>query len=224
MSGVSQERVIDERHPLNVLIGGWRGLIESVTPPIVFVLTYYVAGRYTDRALTIAIIVVLVVAAFLAMLRIVRKERPIRILTVVLGVGVGAMFAATSGNAVDYFWAAVLGNVATALCFALSILWRWPLLGLIVGPMLGTGRRWRQDPDLLRAYSRASWLWVLLSVVRAAVRIPFIFAGSLGVLATLPIVFYGLVALTIAGSWLVIKRTLPPGHPGILHPVVSDAT
>lgn len=220
---MSGEPEIDDRHPLNILIGGWRGLIESVTPPILFVLSYYLAGNYTDHALTIAIVVVLVTAAVLALLRIIRKERPIRILTVVLGVGIGAMFAATSGNAVDYFWAAVLGNIATAIAFALSILWRWPLLGLIVGPLLGTGRQWRQDPDLLRAYSRASWLWVILSIVRAAVRIPFIFAGWLGVLATLPIVFYGLVALTIAGSWIVIKRTLPPGHPGIRSPVIPSA-
>ena len=104
-----QDRPIDDRHPLNVIIGGWRGLIESVLPPVLFVLTYYVAGRYSDHALSIAIVVVLLVAALLAMLRVIRKERPIRILTVVLGVGVGAMFAATSGNAVDYFWAAVLG-------------------------------------------------------------------------------------------------------------------
>jgi len=210
-----QERPIDDRHPLNVLIGGWRGLIESVLPPVLVVLTYYVAGRYSDHALSIAIVVVLLVAALLAMLRVIRKERPIRILTVVLGVGVGAMFAATSGNAVDYFWAAVLGNVATAIAFALSILWRWPLLGVIVGPLMGTGRRWREDPDLLKAYSRASWLWV---------RIPLILHDWLGALAVAPVFFYGLVTLTIAGSWVVIKRTLPPGHPGIRHPVLPKAT
>jgi hypothetical protein len=185
-----------------------------------FVLTYYVAGRYSDHALSIAIVVVLLTAALLAILRVIRKERPIRILTVVLGVGVGAMFAATSGNAVDYFWAAVLGNVATAIAFALSILWRWPLLGVIVGPLMGTGRRWREDPDLLKAYSRASWLWVILSVVRALVRIPLILNDWLGALAVAPVFFYGLVTLTIAGSWIVIKRTLPPGHPGIRHPVL----
>ena len=219
-----QDRPIDDRHPLNVLIGGWRGLIESVLPPVLFVLTYYVAGRYSDHALSIAIVVVLLVAALLAMLRVIRKERPIRILTVVLGVGVGAMFAATSGNAVDYFWAAVLGNVATAIAFALSILWRWPLLGVIVGPLMGTGRRWREDPDLLKAYSRASWLWVILSVVRALVRIPLILNDWLGALAVAPVFFYGLVTLTIAGSWVVIKRTLPPSHPGIRHPVLPTVT
>lgn len=32
--------------------------------------------------------------------------------------------------------------------------------------------RWRKDPDLLKAYSKASWLWVLLNVVRAAVQVP----------------------------------------------------
>jgi hypothetical protein len=43
---------------------------------------------------------------------------------------------------------------------AVSIAVRWPLLGLVVGTALGQRTRWRRDPDLLRGYRRASWVWV----------------------------------------------------------------
>jgi hypothetical protein len=33
-----------------------------------------------------------------------------------------------------------------------------------------------------------------------------------------------LVAACVAVSWWVIRRTLPPGHPGLRHPVEPDAT
>jgi hypothetical protein len=203
-----------ERHPLQVLIGGPRGLIESIAPPILFVGTYLASGQN----LTIAIGAVLACAVILALLRVRRGERPIRILSVVLGICVAALFAAYSGRAADYFWGAVLANAASALAFAVSILWRWPLLGVIVGPLMGTGMRWRQDPDLLRAYARASWLWVALSVFRAVVQVPLILDDQLIALAVIRIGFYFLVVAVVFGSWVVIKRSLPADHPGIRHP------
>ena len=83
--------------------------------------------------------------------------------------------------------------------------------------------RWRQDPDLMRAYSRASWLWVLLNVVRAVAQVPLIRGEDLWALAAIRPIFYLLVILTILGSWAIIKRTLPPGHPGIRHPRIPGA-
>jgi predicted alpha/beta hydrolase len=207
---------IDDRHPLNVLIGGWRGFIESVAPPVLFVGTYIA----TSRNLTIALVVVLGCAVVLAALRLRRHERPIRVVSVLLGVSIAALFAARTGQAADYFWGAVLANAASALAFAISILVRWPLLGVVVGPVLGTGMRWRKDPDLLRAYSRASWLWVLLNVVRAVLQVPLILGGQLVALAGIRGLFYLLVIAVVFGSWAIIKRTLPADHPGIRHPRV----
>jgi lysylphosphatidylglycerol synthetase-like protein (DUF2156 family) len=207
------EAAANDRHPLNVLIGGPRGLIESVAPPLLFVATYLLFG------LTASILVVMSVAGLLAILRLRRREMPIRIVSIVLGISIAATVAATTGRAADYFWVAVLSNIASGLAFAISVFVRWPLLGVIVGPLLGTGMRWRKDPDLLRAYSRATWLWVLLCAVRAIVRVPFIQQDNLAVLGfVLPFVFYGLVIAVVFASWWVIKRTLPADHPGIRRP------
>jgi hypothetical protein len=75
--------------------------------------------------------------------------------------------------------------------------------------------RWRADPDLMRAYSRASWLWVALNLIRAAVQVPLIEGENLWALAAVRPVFYVLVLATIWLSWVVIRRSLPADHPGV---------
>ena len=119
-------------------------------------------------------------------------------------------------------WPRVLLNVLSALAFVIGNLVRWPLLGVIVGPIAGTGMRWRRDPILVRAYSRGSWLWVLLNLVRAAVLLPLIASNALWGLAATGAFFYGLVIATVLGSWLLINRSIPSDHPGLRSPQSPD--
>jgi hypothetical protein len=189
-------------------------------PTVLFVLAYFASGSN----LGVAVGVALGVAVLLAGLKIFRGERPIRVVTGLLGVAVAALWAAYSDDPLGFFQVRVLANILSALAFAISIVIRRPLIGIIVGPLLGTGMRWRQDPDLLRGYSRATWLWVILSLVRATIQVPLIAAGQLAWLGATPFLFYGLVALTVAGSWWVMKRTLPAGHPGIRHPRIPESS
>jgi hypothetical protein len=211
--------VSEARHPLSALIGGPRGAIEGMAPPIVFVLAYALSGSQLAWAIGAALVIALLLASW----RLLRGERPVRVVGALLVVALGALVAAYTGNAVAYFWPLVLANVVSALAFAVSILVRWPLLGVIVGPIAGTRMRWRSDPDLLRAYSRASWLWVGLNLIRAAVQVPLIEGENLWALAAVRPVFYLLVLGTIWLSWVVIKRSLPAGHPGIRTVRVAQA-
>jgi hypothetical protein len=207
-------------HPLKALIGGPRGAIEGMLPPVVFVVVYI---AFSDN-LTYAVIAAVVTGVVLAILRLIRGEKPVRVVGALLVVAFAAFVAYYTGSAVAYFWPLVLANFASALAFAFSILIRWPLLGVIVGPIMGTGMRWRQDPELLRAYSRASWLWVLLNIIRGVVQIPLIQGEDLWALAAIRPVFYVLVIITVLLSWVIIKRALPTDHPGIRHPRSADGT
>jgi len=202
-----------ERHPLSVLLGGPWGAVESMAPTVLFVLGYFASGNN----LLIAVVLSLGVALVLAIAKVVRGEKAVRVITGLLGVAVAALFAAYQDDPLGFFQIRVLANILSALAFALSILIKRPLMGVIIGPIMGTGMRWRKDPDLLRAYSRVTWLWVILSLVRAAIQIPLIQNNQLAWLGATPFLFYGLVALTIAASWWVIRRTLPSDHPGIRH-------
>jgi intracellular septation protein A len=187
-----------------------------MAPTVLFVLAYFASGS----SLAVAVGVALGVALVLAGVKLARREKPVRVLSGLLGVAVAALFAAYQDDPMGFFEIRVLANILSALAFVISIIVRRPLMGVIIGPLMGTGMRWRQDPDLLKAYSRVTWLWAILSLVRAAIQIPLIQSGQLAWLGATPFLFYGLVAITIAASWWVIQRTLPADHPGIRHPRV----
>jgi hypothetical protein len=131
-------------------------------------------------------------------------------------VAVAAAVAARTGRAEDYFLPSLLANVAAALIWAASIVAGWPLLGVIVGAAAGQRTRWRGDSDLVRGYSRASWIWTASFVLRAAVMTPLYLGGDVLALGVAKVVLgWPMVLVVIWLSWLTIRRTLPPGHPGL---------
>ncbi len=206
-----------EPNPLHDLLGGRRGALESALPSVVFVTVYLLSGSHLVWALSTA----LGVAAVLAALRLMRREKPVRVLGGLAGVAIAAVVAARTGNAADYFLPSLLANVASALIWAVSIVARWPLLGVIIGFGIGQKTAWRQDPDLIRAYSRASWIWAGSFLVRAGVNLPLYLTDNLvGLGISRVLLGWPMVLLVIAGSWWAIRRSLPPDHPGIMHPMV----
>lgn len=203
------------RNPLHDLLGGRRGAIESALPSVVFVTTYLVSGS----SLSVALPGALATAAVLAALRIARREKPVRVLGGLVAVSIAALVAARTGNAADYFLPSLLANIASALIWAFSILAGWPLLGVILGFALGQRTRWRADPDLLRAYSRASWIWAASFLVRAGVNTPLYLSDNLVGLGIARVLLgWPMVLGVIAASWWLIRRSLPDDHPGIMHP------
>lgn len=204
-------------NPLHELLGGRRGALESALPSVVFVTTYLLTGSNLLYGLAAA----LTVAAALAVLRLLRREKPVRVLAGLAGVGIAAVVAARTGNAVDYFLPSLLANVASALVWAVSIMARWPLLGVIIGFAVGQKTAWRADPDLMRAYSKASWIWAGSFLVRAGVNTPLYLTDNLVGLGVSRVVLgWPMVLGVIAASWWAIRRTLPEDHPGIMHPRV----
>jgi hypothetical protein len=137
-----------------------------------------------------------------------------------LGVAVAALVALYTGRAADFFLIQIVTNAASALAWAVSIVIRWPLLGVVVGTLLGQRTAWRRDPDLLRGYQRASWAWVAQYLVRLAVFLPLYFADAVIALGIARVVLtWPLVAVCVAVSWPLVRTALPDGHPGLRHPV-----
>jgi hypothetical protein len=202
------------------VLGGRGGAVDATVPVVAFVGAFAIADAsgWASPVVWAAGAAVLV-GAVVAVVRLVRGGRPRAVLFGLLGVAVAALVAMYTGRAVDFFLVQIVSNAASALVWAVSIVVRWPLLGLVVGTVLGQRTRWRHDPDLVRGYQRASWVWVGQYLVRLAVFIPLYAADAvvaLGIART--VLTWPLVALCVALSWPVLRSALPPGHAGLRHP------
>ena len=75
MSDPEQTTFAGADNPLRSLIGGPQGAIESVLPPLVFVVTYAATGDNLLLAASAATVFGLILAG----LRVARGERPVRV-------------------------------------------------------------------------------------------------------------------------------------------------
>jgi hypothetical protein len=183
-------------------IGGVRGVIESVVPYLIFSLVYA-----ATKDLRTSIITSLMPVVILVIWRLIARETLVQAFSGVLVIALGAWFAHRSGDAVKFFLPNILKNAGLAVLYLVSILARWPLIGVVVGPVTGELFAWRDDPPRLRAYQLATWLWVGLFVVRLAVQLPLYLAENVTLLGTLNATLLGipLFAVTIWLSWLVLR-------------------
>lgn len=202
------------------VLGGRGGAVEATVPVLAFALGWLGAGLLGSTApVAWGGGAAVLVAAVIAGLRLRAGRPPRAVVFGLLGVALAAVIALSTGNAADFFLVRIVGNALSALAWAVSIVIRWPLLGVVVGTLLGQRTRWRRDPHLLRGYQRASWVWAAQYVVRLAVFLPLYSAGAVVALAAAQVVLtWPLVALCVLASWPLVRSALPAGHQGIRHP------
>jgi hypothetical protein len=191
-------------------IGGPVGVVETSLPGVVYVLAYAISGSDTTLSAGVALAVALV----LAVLRLARRETPRHAFSGLLGVAIAAFVATRSGRAEDFYLPGLLLNAAYAAAFLISIAVRRPLVGLIAGSISGEGTSWREDPQRMRSFARASWLWVGLFLTRLSVQLPLYFAGAvvaLGVARTA--MGIPLFAIGIWLTWRLVRRMPAPPPP-----------
>jgi hypothetical protein len=183
-------------------MGGPQGIADSSLPALLFVIVYTLFGNDIQTAGIAAV----ALGGVIAVVRLIRGESARFALTGFFGVALAAFIASRSGRAEDFFLPGLLLNAGYALVYLVSILVRWPLIGVLVGPLVGEGMTWRRDPDKVRLYGRASWVWFGMFIVRLAVQLPLYLAGSvvaLGIAKTamgLPV-----FALALWLTYLILK-------------------
>lgn len=185
-------------------LGGARGIADSSLPALAFVIAYTVNGNDLGMAIRIAI----GLGALIAVVRMVRREPLQFALAGFAGVALAAFVASRTGKAEDFFLPGLLLNLGYGLAYLVSIAVRWPLLGVFLGPLTGEGMSWREDPAKVRAYTRASWIWVGVFALRLAVQLPLYFAGALLALGIAKTAM-GLPIFLIAAwlSYLVLRES-----------------
>ena len=165
-------------------VGGWRGMVDSGLPTVIFITVYVINARQLVPALVAAIAAGVLLAGY----RLVRRERLQQVLTGFLGLAIAAGFSAWTGQAENFFLPGLITNIAYGTAFVVSILVRWPLLGLAMGYLTGDGISWRRDKRLMRTYSAASWIWVGVFFGRLAVQVPLYLAAAVELLGVARVV------------------------------------
>jgi len=187
------------------LLGGPRGLVDAGLPGAVFGVVYGLTGRHLATALAVA----LGCGALLFVVGLIQRRPVTQALTGLVGVGVMAGAALLTHKASNFYLPSILKNAGYALAYLLSVVVRWPLLGLLLGPLMGEGLGWRQDPRRLRAYSQASLVWAAMFALRLAIQLPLYLSGRVAALGVAGVLL-GIPPFLAAGwATLVILRRTP---------------
>ena len=186
-------------------LGGWAGIIESSVPPSAFLAVYAI---WQNAIAAVA------VAASLSLASIIRQllaKRPIS--QALVGAALTALSAwlalRTSNSAADYYLPGFYTNAGYGSVFLVSILVRWPILGVAIGFMKGWGLSWRKQRALLRRFNLVTGLWVGLFGLRLAVELPLYFAGNVQALGIAKLLLSTpMYALCIWFTWLATRSVI----------------
>lgn len=207
-----QEAVRAAAYEASILaaFGGKRGLAEVGLPSVLFVVVY-AATRRLDASLWAA----LATAAVLTVARLVKKDTLQHSLGGLAGVLVCAAVAKFTGQAKDFYLPGLLLNVGEAVIFSLSAALRWPVVGVLLGPVTGEMMAWREHPARLRAFTRSTWLLAAMFLVRVVIEVPLYLAGATTLLGVAKIVLgYPLYLAVAYVCWQIIRSApLPVAKP-----------
>ena len=188
-------------------LGGWGALLDIGLPWIAFLIVY----GASDHNLKLALLVAVVSGAAVVLLRLVRKQPLRNVVGGFVGVLISAWVANRSGRAEDVYLPGLLINLGYGLLYLLTVLFRWPLFGVLYGVITQTGTAWRKDPAMLKGFTRATLVFVGLFAIRLVVQVPLYLAGSLNALGIAKVgMGLPLYALALWLAYAVLRGSLPP--------------
>jgi hypothetical protein len=163
-------------------VGGIRGIIESVLPTLVFLVLHLIT-----KDVLISTLVPVGVAVVFIMVRAATRKPMTPAVTGALLLAGTAVLAIVTNKAENNFLPGIFINSAFAIGFLVSLIVRWPAVGLFVGLLLGERvEGWREIPAQRAAFTVATWIWTGMY--------------ALGV---------PLYALVLLATWFLIRSVLP---------------
>jgi len=182
-------------------IGGLRGMVDSGLPVVVFVLANVIGG------LRVGIWAAVAAAVLLIVVRLVRHETVQQAISGAFGVAIAAFIAWRMGQARGFFLLGIWRNLVYGAIFALSVVIRRPLVGVLWEYFEGNGRAWRSDRKLRRTYSAVTILWAAVFFARVIVQHFFYERNATGWLAGTSLAMgYPLLGLALAVTVLAVRR------------------
>ena len=186
-------------------MGGKLGIAETILPSVLFGSSFAITGQAL-----IAVSLAGGTSALFIVYRLITRRSASSALVGALAVGFAAWLALREGGqAVDYFIPGFITNGVYAIALLVSILVRWPLIGVLVELLRGQGTLWRKDRKIVTLYSLVTGLWVGFFSLRLAVQVPLYVSGSAELLAAArvamgPPLYAGVILVT----WLILRATV----------------
>ncbi|MGY0057831.1 DUF3159 domain-containing protein [Streptomyces sp. LZ34] len=187
--------------------GGVRGMVDTTVPGLVFVLLYTI-----KRDIHLAALAALGLTVLLALARLIRKETLKHAFSGVFGVAFGAIFAMMSGDAKNFYLPGMLYTLGLSIAYVLSAIFRYPLIGVLLGPMLKENLSWRtRNPGRFRAYTKATWAWGLILLAKSAILFPLYWWGDATQLGWVKVAL-GIppFLLCVYLTWIFLAKAPPP--------------
>jgi hypothetical protein len=187
-------------------IGGWSGALVTAVPTAVFVVVNVVA------TLRIAVLAAVGAALVLSAYRIARRQPVQQALSGLFGVVVAAVIAARTGETRGFFLLGIWTSFVYAVPFAVSVLLRRPLIGVLwefldPTPADADGRPWHKRRALLLAYTWATLAATLVFLSRGVVQATLYERNATGWLAVAKIAMsYPLFIAAVGFSFWVVQR------------------
>lgn len=187
--------------------GGVRGMIDMTLPGLVFIVTYNITHKVPAAAWA-----ALALSALFVVARLLKRETVQHAFSGVFGVAIGAWISMKTGKAENFYLPGLLWNVGYCIGLAVSALVRWPLIGIMLGPVTGEMFTWRKkNPGRLAAYTKATWAWVMIMGIKPLILFPLYFTHNVNLLGWLKVAL-GIPPLLLAMyvTWQILLKAPPP--------------
>ncbi|MFM9918186.1 DUF3159 domain-containing protein [Lacisediminihabitans sp. H27-G8] len=182
-------------------VGGVRGLVESILPGLAFLVLYA-----ATKNVALSVLVPVALAVLFVVVRLVTRTPITQAFAGIAGIAISAVLALISGRAEANFIPGIIINIASLSVLLLSILVRWPLIGVIVGFLTNETTQWREQKAKRRVLYLTTWLWAGLFALRLAVEVPLYLAKEAEWLAGVKLLLgIPLYAGMLWVTWLLVR-------------------
>ena len=179
---MSTNENMGEKELLSKAIGGWRGLIDSALPSMLFILIFVF-----QQDLNNALIAALILGGILLLIRLFERKPLTQVISGFVGLSISVLITWRTKDASNFFLTGIITNAVYGFALLVSVLIRKPLIGYLVGSLVGDTSGWLKHPLLVRAYTIVTWLWVGVFSLRLVVQIPLYLNDSVALLGSVKI-------------------------------------
>lgn len=195
------------------VLGGVRGLIETLTPSIAFVAVFAIGQALnwpSEQNLGLSLGASLGLAVVFLVVRVLQKSQARSATAGLVAASASAAIALFTGNPEDNYLLSIIINAVYGVAMLLSIAVGWPVIGLGMGFLMGDGINWRRDSRKFRAMVWLTLMWAGLFALRLAVELPLYFTDQVVALGITRLVLgTPLYALFLVITWLVTRALYP---------------